>query len=62
MRNQNPPLTEEAIKEMLELGIERVSVDYFYFKEYRYTDLNDAVAQAKRQLRPVARTDAFATN
>jgi hypothetical protein len=62
MRNQNPRLTEDAIKEMLELGIERVSIDYFYFKEYRYTDLKDAVAQAKRQLRPVARTYGVAPN
>lgn len=49
MRVANTPLSADAIMEMLELGIERVAVDHFYFKEYRYTDLNDAIAQAKRQ-------------
>ena len=38
-----------ATEEMLELGITRVPVDYFHCGEFRYTNLKDAVAQAKRQ-------------
>jgi hypothetical protein len=30
-------------------GITRVPTDYFHYKEYRYTSLNDALAEAKRQ-------------
>src|SRR5579871_5397790 len=29
-------------------GITRVSVEYFHYGEYRYTSLEDAIAQAKR--------------
>ena len=40
----------KAERDLMEkYGITRVSVDYFYYKEFRYTDLNDALAQAKRQ-------------
>lgn len=38
-----------ATEEMVRYGITRVSTDYFYYKEYRYTCLDDAIAQAKRQ-------------
>jgi hypothetical protein len=41
----NPETTEEMVK----YGITRVAVDYFHYKEYRYTNLDDAIAQAKRQ-------------
>ena len=34
---------------MAKLGIIRVPVDYFYFGGFRYTNLKDAIAQAKRQ-------------
>ena len=37
----------EAIEEMAKYGITRVPVDYFHYKEYRYTNLDDAIAQAK---------------
>jgi len=30
-------------------GIERVPVDYFHIGAFRYTNLDDAIAQAKRQ-------------
>ena len=33
---------------MSEYGITRVPLDYFHYKDYRYTNLNDAIAQAKR--------------
>jgi len=29
-------------------GITRVPVEYFHYGEYRYTSLEDAIAQAKR--------------
>ena len=38
----------EQTKEMSEYGITRVPVDYFHYKGYRYTNLKDAIAQAKR--------------
>jgi|GEM_PF-1024428 len=38
-----------AAEEMARLGITRVPVDYFYFKEFRYTRLDDALAQARRE-------------
>lgn len=33
---------------MATLGITRVPVDYFHYRQYRYTNLKDAVAQAER--------------
>jgi hypothetical protein len=56
-------MTLESIKEedllsadeaMATLGIRCVPVDYFHYRNYRYTNLKDAVAQARRhRLRPV---------
>jgi hypothetical protein len=37
---------------MAKYGILRVPVDYFHYGDFRYTNLKDAVAQAKRQQRP----------
>lgn len=37
-----------ADKEMRRHGIRRVPVDYFHYREYRYTNLQDAIAQAER--------------
>lgn len=39
------PATEA---EMAKYGITRIPVDHFYYREFRYTNLRDAVAQAKR--------------
>ena len=36
-------------KEMAKFGIKRTPVDYFYYGTYRYTDLKDAIAQARRE-------------
>jgi len=33
---------------MSKYGITKKSVDVFYFGDYRYTNLRDAVAEAKR--------------
>ena len=35
-------------EEMAHFGITKHPVDYFHFKEYRYTRLEDALAQARR--------------
>lgn len=45
-------LSPETNEEMVKFGITRVPVDYFYCGEYRYTNLKDAIAQAKRQQKP----------
>jgi hypothetical protein len=37
-----------AEAEMDRYGITRVPVDYFHYRQFRYTSLEDAVAQAKR--------------
>lgn len=42
----------EMQKEMAEHGITRTLVDCFHYGEYRYTNLKDAVAQAKRDKLP----------
>ena len=38
----------EVAEEMKRYGITRVPVDYFHYKNYRYTNVSDAIAQAKR--------------
>lgn len=45
----NPTISSEAAEAMQKYGITRVPVDYFHFKEFRYTNLDDAIAEAKRQ-------------
>ncbi|MGC8534920.1 MAG: hypothetical protein ACP5QR_05230 [Rhizomicrobium sp.] len=42
------------VEEMAKYSITRVPVDYFHYRQYRYTNLEDALAQAKRDLQ---RTD-----
>ena len=42
-------ISPEATEKMAKYGITRVPVDYFHYKEFRYTNLKDAVAQAERQ-------------
>lgn len=46
--SMSPALSPEGIEEMAKYGITRVTVDYFYCGDFRYTNLKDAVAQAKR--------------
>lgn len=52
----SPELSQEcqgadqgAVDEMVKYGITRSSVDYFHYKGFRYTNLEDALAQARRQ-------------
>ena len=40
-----PPASDD--EQMASYGITRVPVDYFHFREFRYTSLADAVAQAQ---------------
>jgi hypothetical protein len=47
--NKNADSDSLTNEEMGKHGITRVPVDYFHFGSYRYTNLSDAVAQAKRQ-------------
>lgn len=46
--NSHSTMNGEDAKEMQKFGITRTPVDYFYFGKYRYTDLKDAIAQARR--------------
>jgi len=39
---------EEISRELAQLGIRCVPVDNFYYREFHYTTLQDAVAQATR--------------
>lgn len=50
-RESSPAVSSEAAEDMAKYGITRVPVDYFHFGGFRYTNLKDAVAQAKRQQR-----------
>jgi hypothetical protein len=55
-REASPSTGDKAAEDMAKYGITRVSTDYFYYKEYRYTSVDDAIAQAKRQ-HPAVRSD-----
>jgi len=41
--------TSDTKQEMAKYGITCVPVDYFHLGDFRYTNLKDAVAEAKRQ-------------
>ena len=43
-----PQPKKARAREMAKYGITRVPVDYFHYGKYRYTNLEDAVAEAKR--------------
>jgi hypothetical protein len=49
-------LNYEQTREQAKYGIFRTTVDYFHYKDFRYTNLGDAIAQAKRQTRQVDQT------
>lgn len=49
--SQNPTDTHE-LDLMARLGITRVPTEQFLYKSYRYTNLVDAIAQAKRDNLP----------
>jgi len=45
---QLPTLSVEERRQMENYGIARVPKDSFHYRELRYTNLQDALAQAKR--------------
>lgn len=47
----NPAPLPVAAEEMEKYGITREPVDYFHYGEFRYTNLKDAIAEAKRRQR-----------
>jgi hypothetical protein len=48
-KEPGPAISVEALDDMAKHGITRTTVDYFHCGAYRYTNLKDAIAQAKRQ-------------
>jgi endonuclease YncB( thermonuclease family) len=46
---ESPTVGQDTAEAMVKYGITRVPTDYFYYKEYRYASLDDAIAQAKRR-------------
>jgi hypothetical protein len=47
-KETSPAINAESSDEMTKFGIARIPVDYFHYREFRYTNLKDAIAQAKR--------------
>lgn len=47
---ENPTAEKNSHDEMAKYGITRISVDQYHYKQYRYTHLNEAIAQAEREL------------
>ena len=47
---ENPAVEKNSDDEMAKYGITRVSVDQYHYKQYRYSHLNEAIAQAEREL------------
>ena len=48
-KETSPALSPKAAEEMAKYGITRVPVDYYHYGKYRYTNLEDAIAEAKRE-------------
>jgi hypothetical protein len=46
------PSGPENVAEMEKYGITKKPIDYYFYGEYRYTTLRDALAQAKRMAGP----------
>jgi hypothetical protein len=42
-------INPETAEAMAKYGITRVPVDYFHYKEFRYSNVDDAIAQAIRE-------------
>lgn len=50
MSNSSEPDDTAVAELMARYGITRVPADQFHYKDYRYSLLSDAIAQAKRDL------------
>lgn len=48
IRESSDALGFEAVEAMAKHGITRATVDYFLYGNFRYTNLDDAIAEAKR--------------
>jgi hypothetical protein len=46
---EGPPVAPDIVEQMATYGITRVPVDYFHVGKFRYSNLDDAIAEAKRQ-------------
>jgi hypothetical protein len=46
---EDPPVAPDIAAQMATYGITRVPVDYFHVGKFRYSNLDDAIAEAKRQ-------------
>ena len=53
--NRSSSADSRTANDELTFGITRVPVDYFYYREFRYTNLNDAVAQANNDFQLACR-------
>jgi hypothetical protein len=55
----NNPDATTAEADMKSYGISKSTVDYFHYKQYRYTTLAEAVNQAKREEQSQESPDAL---
>ena len=46
---EGPPVAPDTADELATYGITRIPVDYFHVGKYRYSNLDDAIAEAKRR-------------
>lgn len=47
--SDGPIVAPDIADHMATYGITRIPVDYFHVGKYRYTNLDDAIAEAKRR-------------
>jgi hypothetical protein len=59
---QRQRLDLAAEQEMARLGIVRVPADYFRYRDFRYTNLQDALAQARRDAEIKQQAGAWSTS
>lgn len=59
---QRQGLDLEAEHEMTRLGIIRVPADYFRYRDFRYTNLQDALARARRDAETQQRAGAWSAS
>jgi|GEM_PF-1042588 len=48
VNDTNPDLRAAEAEQMRKYGITCVPVNFFHYREFRYANLTDAIAQAKR--------------
>ena len=56
-RSSDRQVAAEATDEMAEYDIVRKTVDYFHVGDFRYENLPDAIAEAKRQVASALASD-----